>query len=240
MKTATNIVLALLLAGTCYGQMVCVNGNCGGTAGPTGPTGPSGGPIGLGFTAITSSTSAALTAGSKAFVTDTASTATAFSVSQRVRLAYSTTPTDYLEGIITAFSGTALTVLVDRAAGTGGPYTSWIITGAGDLGASGAAGATGPTGPAGAASTVAGPTGPTGPAGAAGAAGATGSAGAVGATGATGAAGATGSVATIPTGIYPMSGSCSTIAFYIQTGTDPRAVFFCDGAKWQLLSLAPL
>jgi len=74
-------------------------------------------------------------------------------------VAYTPNPTtDYMEGVITAFSGTSLTVSVDFFAGTG-TYSAWNIV---------AAGAAGPTGPTGAASNVAGPTGPTGPTGATG------------------------------------------------------------------------
>jgi hypothetical protein len=62
-----------------------------------------------------------------------------------------------MEGVITAFSGTSLTVSVDFFAGTG-TYSAWNIA------AAGAIGPTGPTGPTG----VAGPTGPTGPTGATG------------------------------------------------------------------------
>jgi hypothetical protein len=69
-----------------------------------------------------------------------------------------------MEGIITAFSGTSLTVDVDLAASVG-TYSAWNIVAAGQQGV---------TGPTGAASTVAGPTGPTGPAGSGGGGGATG------------------------------------------------------------------
>jgi hypothetical protein len=99
-------------------------------------------------------------------------TQTAFAVGQRVRVAYTPDPTiNYMEGIITAFSGTSLTVLVDLFAGTG-TYSAWNIVTAGQQGATGptgptGTGATGPTGPTGNTGTG-GPTGPTGPAGSAG------------------------------------------------------------------------
>jgi hypothetical protein len=116
---------------------------------------------------LTSSTSTLIGTGSLTFTTNLASTATAFAVGQRVRIAYTVTPTNYVEGIITAFSGTSLTITSDTTGGSG-TYTSWNITAAGNVGATGPTGAngnvgaTGPTGPTGAASTVAGPTGPTG------------------------------------------------------------------------------
>jgi hypothetical protein len=71
------------------------------------------------------------------------------------------TPTNYVEGIITSFSGTSLIITSDAFGGTG-TYTSWNVVAAGNVGSTGP---TGPTGPTGAASTVAGPTGSTGPTG---------------------------------------------------------------------------
>ena len=71
-----------------------------------------------------------------------ASTATAFTVGNRVRVAYSTTPSDYMEGSITAFTSTSLTVNVDYVGGTG-TWASWNITVAGAVGSTGATGATG-------------------------------------------------------------------------------------------------
>jgi hypothetical protein len=55
------------------------------------------------------------------------------------------TPTNYVEGIITSFSGTTL-IMTSDATGGSGTYTSWNIGVAGNVGATGA---TGPTGPAG-------------------------------------------------------------------------------------------
>jgi hypothetical protein len=80
------------------------------------------------------------------------------------------TPTNYVEGIITSFSGTTL-IMISDAFGGSGTYTSWNIGVAGNVGATGATGptgaagtgSTGPTGPTGAGTT--GPTGPTGPIG---------------------------------------------------------------------------
>jgi len=92
---------------------------------------------------------------------------------ERVRLSYTVTPTNYMEGAITSFSGNTLVVNVDSISGTG-TYSAWNVGVAGAIGptgptgTAGSAGPTGPTGPTGAASNVAGPTGPTGPAGATG------------------------------------------------------------------------
>ncbi len=77
-----------------------------GLTGPTGATGATGttGPTGLGYAGLTSATSFTIGTGSKTFTTNLASTATAFTVGNRVRVAYSTTPSDYMEGSITAFT----------------------------------------------------------------------------------------------------------------------------------------
>jgi hypothetical protein len=123
-----------------------------GTAGGAGATGPTG-PTGIGYAGLTSSTSTLIGTGSRTFTTNLADTATAITVGNRVRIAYTITPTNYVEGIITAFSGTTL-VMTSDATGGSGTYTSWNITVTGNVGA------TGPTGPSG--------TGPTGPSGATG------------------------------------------------------------------------
>jgi len=146
-----------------------------GSGGPTGPTGTAGsngptGPTGIGYAGLTSSTSTLIGTGSLTFTTNLSATQTAFAVGERVRIAYTVTPTNYVEGIITSFSGTTLVITSDAFGGSG-TYTSWNIVAAGNVGAtgptgtSGSAGATGPTGPTGAVSTTPGPTGPTGPAG---------------------------------------------------------------------------
>ena len=112
-----------------------------GGAGPTGPTGANG----IGYAGLTSSTSNTVGTGSLTFTTNLADTATAFAVGERVRIAYTVTPTNYVEGIITSFSGTTLVITSDAFGGSG-TYTSWNIVAAGNVGATGA---TGPTGPAG-------------------------------------------------------------------------------------------
>jgi hypothetical protein len=129
--------------------------------------------------------------GSKTFTTNLSASQTAFAIGQRVRVAYTVTPANYMEGLITAFSTTSLTVNVDAVGGSG-TFASW------DIVVAGAIGATGPTGPTGAASSVAGPTGPTGPTGAA--------SSVAGPTGPTGPTGSASSVAG-PTGPTGSSGS---------------------------------
>jgi len=143
-----------------------------GAVGPTGPTGPTGstgltgptgptGPTGAGYAGLTSTSSVAIGTGSKSFTTNLASTATAFAVGQRVRVINSAT--NWMEGNITAFSSTTLTVNVDTTAGSG-TLASWTVSAAGLIGPTGPTGATGvsgPTGPTGSTGAV-GPTGPTG------------------------------------------------------------------------------
>lgn len=88
--------------------------------------------IGIGYYGLTSSTSTLIGTGYKTFTTNLDSTATAFTVGTRVRLAYSVTPTDYMEGVITFFTGTSLIVLVDNTGGSG-TYASWNVSVAGNL-----------------------------------------------------------------------------------------------------------
>jgi len=112
-----------------------------GSAGSTGPTGSSG----IGYAGLTSSTSNAVSTGSLTFITNLANNQTAFAVGERVRIAYTVTPTNYVEGIITSFSGTTLVITSDAFGGSG-TYTSWNIGVAGNVGATGPTGATGPAG----------------------------------------------------------------------------------------------
>jgi hypothetical protein len=136
--------------------------------GATGATGPTG----IGYAGLTSATSTTIGTGSKAFTTNLAATATAFAVGQRVRLASAADPANFMEGAITAFTSTTLTVNVDLTGGSG-TLADWNISAAGQVGATGA------TGPSGSAGGV-GATGATGPSGSPGSVGATGPTGATG------------------------------------------------------------
>jgi hypothetical protein len=138
-----------------------------GVPGPTGSTGPQGpqgnpgatgspGPAGPGYTA-TSGTSVPVTNGAKTFVTQAG---LAYTVGARARAASDGAPTNWMEGQVTAYSGTSLTVNVDLTNGSG-TFADWNINLAGVYGATGAPGATGPAGPAG----PAGPLGAMGPEG---------------------------------------------------------------------------
>ena len=96
----------------------------------------------------TSSTSFAIGSGSKAFATQEN---LAYTVGSRVRIASSASPTtNYMEGVVTAYSAGTLTVNVSLAVGSG-THTDWLFSLAGEVGATGATGAAGATGATGAA-----------------------------------------------------------------------------------------
>lgn len=97
----------------------------------------------------TSTTSNSIGTGTKTF---TVADGLDLVIGQRVRFADAADPaTNWLEGVITAYSSTSLSVLSDLTAGSG-TKTSW------SLGLTGSRGATGPTGATGLDSTVPGPT----------------------------------------------------------------------------------
>jgi hypothetical protein len=130
-----------------------------GNTGPAGPQGSQGlqglpGPAGPGYQA-TSSTSLTIGTGSQTLTTQSG---LAYTVGARARVASSTSPTNWMEGQLTAYSGTTLTVNVNLVNGTG-TFTSWNINLAGTQGATGADSTVpGPQGPQG----NPGPGGPTG------------------------------------------------------------------------------
>lgn len=90
--------------------------------------------IGVGYYGLTSSTSTLIGTGSKTFTTNLGVTATAFTVGTRIRLAYSVTPANFMEGVITSFTGTTLVVNVDNTGGSG-TYASWTVSVAGSFSA---------------------------------------------------------------------------------------------------------
>jgi hypothetical protein len=87
--------------------------------------------VGLGYAGVESFTSLTVGTGSKTFTVNTNATDTAFIVGNRVRLVNSST--NYMDGVITAYSGTSMTVLVDGTAGSG-TYTAWFVTLTGSVG----------------------------------------------------------------------------------------------------------
>jgi len=92
--------------------------------------------IGIGYYGLTSATSTTIGTGSKTFTTNLNVTGTAFAVGTRVRVAYTTTPANFMEGVITAYSTTSMTVNVDSTGGSG-TYAAWSISVAGIQGNSG-------------------------------------------------------------------------------------------------------
>lgn len=92
--------------------------------------------IGIGYNGLTSATSILIGTGSKTFTTNLTNSQTAFVVGTRVRVAYSVTPADFMEGVVTAFTGTTFTVNVDSIGGAG-TFSSWTVSVAGIQGSNG-------------------------------------------------------------------------------------------------------
>jgi hypothetical protein len=190
------------------------NGNTGATGaqGPQGQIGATGatgaqGVAGLGYGATTSSNSF-LIANSVLRVFAVTSLG-AYSIGDRVRVKSSITPANYMEGVITAISGTNVSVQIDAISGSG-TFASWVFSLAGNVGTQGPKGDTGATGARGAQGSTGntGATGAQGPQGPAGPTGATGMTGPRGQTGTTGAQGDRGP----PGGNTILSGSTSPTA----------------------------
>ena len=117
-----------------------------GPTGPTGPsvTGPTGptGTAGASFAGVTSTASLSIELGTINFIVNKID---AFAIGTRSRLASSSFPQDYMEGVITGINSLTITLAVDKINGDGNSYGSWrLILGAGEVGP------TGPTGPQGA------------------------------------------------------------------------------------------
>jgi hypothetical protein len=90
--------------------------------------------VGIGYYNETSATSTTIGTGSKTFTVTIPVTSTAFTVGTRVRVAYAVTPSNFMEGVITAFTTTSMTVNVDATGGSG-TYANWTISVAGIAGA---------------------------------------------------------------------------------------------------------
>jgi hypothetical protein len=137
--TAANPILALGELGleSDTGQFKVGNGvqawnsrPYGGIVGPQGPTGLTG-PTYLGVTSTTTST---ISPGSTTF---SVSSTGAFTVGTRVRVASTTSPTNWEEGIVTAVVlNTSITVNVDITNGSG-TFSAWTFSVAGQIGPSG-------------------------------------------------------------------------------------------------------
>lgn len=132
-------------------------GNTGaaGSVGPTGPTGANGasvtGPTGAtgasgpGYVGMTSISSNTVGTGTKSFTTNLTSSQAAFAVGSYIRVASTSSPANYMDGYITAFSSTSLT-MTSVATGGSGTFSNWTFSVTGIQGPTGPTGATGPTG----------------------------------------------------------------------------------------------
>lgn len=136
-----------------------------GAQGPAGSPGPAGGP---GYYA-TSTVSLSIATGPQTITTQTG---LAYTAGARTRVSSSASPANWMEGKVTSYSGSSLSIDVDLIGGTG-TFSSWNINLAGERGQQGTQGIQGPLGPE----------GPTGPTGATGPQGPNGPAGPTGATG---------------------------------------------------------
>jgi hypothetical protein len=127
--------------------------------GATGATGITGNPgaIGVGYV-LSSLTTILIGTGNKTFFVDKDSNNSAFIVGNRVRASNSST--QWMEGIITSFTGFSLIINVTNTSGFG-TRSPWNISIVGEIGITGGEGATGATGITGGE----GSTGATGPAG---------------------------------------------------------------------------
>ena len=99
----------------------------------------------MGYSGLTGSGSNTLGLGSKSFTTNLDASATAFAVGQYVRVYATSVPSQFMEGLITSFSGTSLTVNMTYVVGTAS-FSSWSITLSGAVGTSGYSGFSGISG----------------------------------------------------------------------------------------------
>ncbi len=119
------------------------NINIAGDVGATGSQGPQGstgntGAAGASY-AATSTTSFSVSVGSKVFTTQAG---LAYVVGASRARASDSSGANYVEGLVTAYSATSLTISADRAVGSG-TISSWNISLAGDVGAAGTNGTNG-------------------------------------------------------------------------------------------------
>src|SRR6202008_1158900 len=109
--------------------------------GATGAQGPTGA-TGAGYTA-TSATSLTIGTGSATFTTQAG---LAYTAGARARASSAANGANYMEGLVTSYSGTSLVINVDTIGGSG-THADWNINLAGVPGPAGATGATGAPGP---------------------------------------------------------------------------------------------
>jgi hypothetical protein len=109
---------------------------------------------GKGYAATSTTSRTIASSGSFTFATQSG---LAYSAGARVRVTDSSNTANWIEGVVSSYSGSSLVMTADSSSGSG-TIASWNINIAGQPGAAGPQGATGSTGGAG-------PQGPTGPAG---------------------------------------------------------------------------
>src|SRR5262249_46072880 len=95
-----------------------------GTVGPTGATGP-------GYAASSADSRTISNSASLSFTTQAG---LAYTVGARVRVSSSASPTNWMEGLVTAYGGTSMTVQMDKSNGSG-TFAAWDINIAGQPGA---------------------------------------------------------------------------------------------------------
>ena len=130
---STNVPASGLTGGTAYifsynGTNFCQSFGAAGAAGTNG----------AGY-AATSTTSLAIGLGSTAFTTQAG---LAYSVGAFTRASSAANGANYMQGLVTAYSGTTLTINVTESGGSG-THADWNINLVGNTGATGAPGATG-------------------------------------------------------------------------------------------------
>lgn len=140
-QSSTNIIPTT--ANSAYWQLV----GSPGTSGYSGYSGFSGisGYSGAGYANLQSATSTAIGTGSKAFTVNQSQGTNAYAVGMRVRIASRANTANYMEGSITAYTTTSLTVNVDLTGGSG-TLTDWNIGIVGAQGTSGYSGISGYSG----------------------------------------------------------------------------------------------
>ena len=107
-----------------------------GASGITGFTGATGA-TGVGYNPLSSTSNIAIGSGAKTFVVNRDASQSAFAVGQYIR-ASDVSATNYMEGVITSYSGITLVVNIVLTSGTG-TFASWSITASALPGATGSA-----------------------------------------------------------------------------------------------------
>lgn len=82
---------------------------------------------GTGYANLTSTTSATIGTGSYTFTVSTPATGSAFSVGNQVSVASASNLANYMQGYITAYTGTSMTITVTSTGGSG-TFANWVIS----------------------------------------------------------------------------------------------------------------